>query len=86
MEFSCAPKQFTRLMKHVYASLRMLGHTNSGYIDDSLLMGDTVPDCEQNVDDTVELMSNVGFIIHEDKSVLVPTKNITFLGNNIIIL
>ena len=80
---SCAPKQFTRLMKPVYASLRMLGHTNSGYIDDSLLMGDTIPECKQNVQDTVSLMSDVGFIIHNEKSVLVPTQNITFLGNNI---
>ena len=32
---SCTPKQFTRLMKPVYASLCILGHTNSGYIDDS---------------------------------------------------
>jgi len=80
---SCAPRIFTKLMKPVYASLRLLGHTNSGYIDDSLLMGDSFEGCENNVTDTVELMENVGFMIHPDKSVLVPTKKITFLGNNI---
>ena len=41
MGISCAPRIYTKLMKPVYASLRMLGHTNSGYIDDSLLEGDT---------------------------------------------
>ena len=78
---SCAPRQFTKLMKPVYASLRMLGHKNSGYIDDSLLMGDTYLECEVNVHDTVYLMSNLGFLIHEKKSVLIPTKKIIFLGN-----
>lgn len=80
---SCAPKQFTRLMKPVYASLRMLGHTNSGYIDDSILLADTYSECEVNVSDTVDLMTNVGFMIHEKKSVLIPTQQITFLGNDI---
>ena len=32
---SCATKQFTKLMKPVCASMGMLGHKNSGYIDDS---------------------------------------------------
>lgn len=80
---SCAPKQFTKLMKPVYASLRMLGHKNSGYIDDSLLMGDTYSECSNNVTDTVHLMRDVGFMIHEEKSVLVPARKITFLGNDI---
>ena len=38
---ACAPRQFTKLMKPVYAELRKKGHKNSGYIDDSLLFGDT---------------------------------------------
>ena len=53
---SCAPKQFTRLMKPVYASLQMLGHTNSGYIDDSLLLAYTYSECEDNVSDTVDIV------------------------------
>ena len=66
-----------KLRKPVYASLRTLGHTNSRYIDDSLLMGDSKEECESNV-------SDLGFIIHEKMSVLVPTKSITFLGKNIV--
>lgn len=46
-------------------------------------MGDTEEDCQNNVTDTVSLMTDLGFIIHEKKSVLVPTRTITFLGNNI---
>lgn len=80
---SCAPKQFTKLMKPVYAALRRLGHKNSGYIDDSLLMGDTYMECTDNIFDTVHLMTSLGFMIHKKKSVLIPTRKITFLGNNI---
>ena len=28
-------------------------------------------------------MENVGFIIHQKKSILIPVNNIVFLGNNI---
>ena len=36
-----APRLFTKLMKVVFASLRKMGYMNCGYIDDSLLLGDT---------------------------------------------
>lgn len=80
---ACAPRLYTKLMKPVYASLRMLGHTNSGYIDDSLLVADTFSECEENVHDTISLMTDLGFIVHNKKSVFIPTQKITFLGNNI---
>lgn len=80
---ACAPRQFTKLMKPVFSKLRQMGHTNSGYIDDSLLTGDTKQDCEINVQDTLSVMEGVGFLIHRRKSVLVPTQDIEFLGNRI---
>lgn len=79
----CAPRLFTKLMKPVYATLRKLGHQNAGYIDDSLLASNSKEACVRNVHDTVHLMNDLGFVIHGKKSVLVPTKNITFLGNDI---
>ena len=39
--------------------------------------------CEKNIHDTVSLMTDLGFMIHEKKSILVPTRKITFLGKNI---
>lgn len=59
----------------------MLGNTNSGYIDDTLLMGETISECKTSIDDTRSLMTDVGFMIHEKKSVLIPTKELIFLGN-----
>ena len=35
---SCAPRLFTKLMKPVYATLRKLGRSNSGFINDSFLV------------------------------------------------
>ena len=51
------------------------------YIDDSLLIADTPLKCTNNVKDTVCLLQNLGFFIHEKKSVFIPTQMITFLGN-----
>ena len=74
------PRIFTKLLKPVYATLHSMGHLNSGYIDDSHLQGDTVEDCQQNVGDTVTLFKRLGFFIHPEKSVFVPTQRLTFLG------
>ena len=78
---SCAPRLFTKLMKPVYATLRQLGHSNSGFIDDWLLVSETFNECKENICDPESLMQKLGFIIHKTKSVLVPTKDIVFLGN-----
>ncbi|MES9884831.1 MAG: reverse transcriptase domain-containing protein [Sedimenticola sp.] len=77
----CAPRIFTKLLKPVYATLRKLGHKNTGYIDDSLLSANSQVDCVHNINDTVDLMNNLGFVIHQNKSVQIPTQTITFLGN-----
>lgn len=76
-----APRIFTKLMKPVYSTLRQYGHKNVAYIDDSLLIADTPLECTNNVKDTVCLLQNLGFFIHEKKSVFIPTQMITFLGN-----
>lgn len=75
-----APRIFTKLLKPVYATLRSMGHLNSGYIYDSYLQGDTYRECHQNVFDTATLFNKLGFHIHPEKSVLVPTQQLTFLG------
>ena len=36
--------------------------------------------CWHNVQDTVYLMHNFGFSIHQNKSVLIPTQTISFVG------
>ena len=86
-QFTCLPnglssalRCFTKILKPVYATLRRAGHDNVGYIDDQYLQGDTKDECLSNVSDTVALLTKLGFLIHADKSVLVPVQMITFLG------
>lgn len=78
---SDGPRIFTKLMKPVYAKLRSMGYINSGFIDDSLLCGDTLQECTQNVNATTDLITRVGFMLNTEKSVLTPTTRISYLGN-----
>lgn len=78
---ACMPRLFTKLLKPIFAKLRSEGHVNSGFIDDSLLCGDSYSQCLENISDTESLMEKVGFVVNLEKSVTVPTKRIVFLGN-----
>ncbi|XP_053374034.1 uncharacterized protein LOC128546760 [Mercenaria mercenaria] len=80
MGLTTSPRVFTKVMKPVFASLRAKGHISSAYIDDSCLQGSTFTECQTNVSDTVELMDSLGLTVHPTKSVLIPCKQITFLG------
>ena len=75
-----APRILTKLLKPVYATVRSMGHLTSGYIDDSYLKGDTYAECHKNVNDTIMLFTKLGFHIHPNKSVFIPSQKITFLG------
>ena len=86
-KFTCSPnglalcpRKFTKRLKPVYCYLRKKGHLSSGYIDDSYLQADGYQDCLANVVDTIQLFDSLGFIIHPEKSVFIPTQIITFLG------
>ena len=57
-----------------------MGHLNSGYIDDSYLQGDTSVECHKNVIDTIMLFTKLGFHIHPEKSVFIPSQKLTLLG------
>ena len=74
-----APRVFTKLLKPVYSALRSAGHLSSGYIDDSYLQGDTFEECRVNMIDTTTMFMQLGFFVHPDKSVFVPTQRLTFL-------
>lgn len=61
--------------------MRNLGHKSVGYIDDSLLCGESVNECIENINATLSQFTKLGFVVHKNKSILVPTKEIVFLGN-----
>ena len=74
MELSSSPQCFTKILKQLYATLRRKGHISTAYNDDSYLQGRNKQQCAQNVSDTVHLLDNLGFRVHDKKSLLIPTK------------
>ena len=80
MGLGTSQKVFTKIMKPVLATLRAKGFIRTAYIDDSCLQGSTFDDCKQNIDTKVAFMDSFGLTMHLDKSVLIPTKQIIFLG------
>lgn len=80
MGLATSPRVFTKVLKPVFASLRARGFISTAYIDDSCLQGSTFDECQRNILSTVKLMDSLGFTVHTDKSVLLPTKQIVFLG------
>ena len=75
-----APRIFTKLLKLVFDILRQKGYLSSSYIDDCYLQGATYGECHDNVQETVMLFGDLGFPIHNEKSVLIPCQVLTFLG------
>jgi len=75
-----APRVFMKLLKPIYSALQSAGHLSSGYIDDSYLQGDTFEECRVNVIDSTTMFMQLGFFVHPDNSVFVPTQRLTFLG------
>ena len=71
---SSAPHLFTKLMKPVFSFLRELGHLSSGYLDDSFLLGYSREECQANIDDTLTLYYDLGFLPHKVKSVTIQTQ------------
>ena len=80
MGFASSPRVFTKLCKPVYATLRRKGHIIVGYIDDSYLQSTTFEECEENVQDTVNLFTKLGFVVNFEKSMLIPCQKVEFLG------
>ena len=74
------PRQFTKLLKPVFSSLRKLGHIPVVYIDDTWLKSEDYNSCVNNIAETITLLDRLGFVIHPEKSILIPTQEITFLG------
>ena len=51
-----------------------------GYIDDSYLQGPSFDECTNIVQDTVHPFTQVGFLLNQEKSILLPSHELTFLG------
>ena len=60
--------------------LRSKGYLSAKYIDDSIFLIDTFEICLNNIGPSAAFLQELGFTIHTEKSVLVPTQQTYFYG------
>ena len=77
---ACAPRYFTKILNPIFAHLRQQGHEVFQYLDDSFVVADSKQKCHDSLLALCTTLSDLGFVVHNDKSVLEPTKQLIFLG------
>ena len=75
-----APRLFTKLMKVPMSVLRRLHIRLVIYIDDMLLMAQTMEEVLMARDTAIYLLQSLGLTINWDKSILQPCKEMRYLG------
>ena len=78
--FSPALRVFTNVLTPPFKYLRSKGHLSIKYIDRSLFLGETFGICFKIIIATVAVLRELGFTIHPEKSVLVPSQQSMFVG------
>ena len=73
---SPVPRVITKLMTPAMLVFRRMGQESEEYIDDISLMGRIMLATQQNFNDTKTVITNLGIIINDNKSVLTPTKKL----------
>ena len=77
-----APFVFTKLTKPVAAFLRTMGIHIIFYLDDILVIGSSEVECRLNVEMTLKVLREAGFVINLKKSHLIPSQQFKYLGLN----
>ena len=77
---STAPRIFAKVMKPVVAFIRAKGILIIIYLDDILLAAPTFEECNRNTLFVIQLLESLGFRINREKSELIPSHHIPFLG------
>ena len=79
---STAPQVFTRVMAPVSAILRCLGVRMCRYLDDWLISASSRSLVIQAVDTVVHLCQELGIVINWEKSNLLPSQRVVYLGGD----
>ena len=78
--FSPVLRVFIYVLTPLFKYLRSKGHLSVKYVDDSLFLGEIFEICFKIIRATVEVLREIRFTIHPEKSVLIPFQNTMFLG------
>ncbi len=73
----CAPWVFTKTLKPALTLLKELGIRLVAYIDDIFVLAEIAKD---HTSALIYLLENLGYIVHPEKTVTVPSQEIEFLG------
>ena len=71
---------FTNVLKPLFALLRKLGHLPVAYVDDIHPQDENFLESVYNLEDIVAQLQALDLTIHPDKSQLIPTQKMKFLG------
>ena len=77
---STAPQVFSKILKPVIALLRTRGIYFIIYPDDLLIAAGTYIDCLNHTKQVISLLESLGFRINYEKSIIIPTQKLEFLG------
>ena len=75
-----APRTFTKLTAVLVAQLREMGIQCFAYLDDWLVVAESLAEATLHTEQVVRVLTNAGFIINREKSSLVPSQSIEWLG------
>ena len=76
---SIAPAIFQRISTAIARTVRRAGHNIVSYLDDFLVVGDSVSSCSAAQSFLINLLHKLGFEVKWEK-VIGPTQRVTFLG------
>lgn len=77
---SIAPFLYTKITKPIVAKLRAQGIVLVAYLDDTLIIGRDYNECLKFRDIALSLFRKLGFTINRDKSQLIPSQMVRYLG------
>ena len=77
---SLSPRVFVKCTQAALAPLRQRGFRIANYIDDWLVMADSETIAQDQTNAVISHITALGFTVNYDKSVLVPTQSIIYLG------
>lgn len=77
---SISPWIFTKMLRPVLLEMRRRAVQIFAYVDDILLVSDSIEACRRETLELRALLARLGWIINPEKSSVVPTTHIEFLG------
>ena len=77
---SCAPREFTKILKSPLATLHKQGHISVAHLDDLYLQGQIYEHMSiTNVIYTIVLLDKLGLVVHPEKSCFILTQVLVIL-------